>query len=267
MIVESYEDVVVLSGALRRNFWKTIHTAISLTLQRHPEGVIVDCSRIIEATEEGAQTFQDAIDFVSEHERARILFAGAPSHVMDVLKDVPELRSQLAMAASVEEARASLDLLHTEEKARKKKRGPKAAACTLLAVVQGQSGDREVIQVAKELVSTLQARVVVLMPVILPRDLAISAPMPEREAALKQSADHAARMIDGATASSELRLERGRSLAAVIAQVSAEVGALYTLVGVEPDPEKTTDARQILEQVREPILFVRAALPGARKSS
>jgi hypothetical protein len=267
MIVESYEDVVVLSGALRRNFWKTIHTAISLTLQRHPQGVIVDCSRITEATAEGAQTFQDAIDFVSEHERARILFAGAPPHVMEVLMDVPELRSQLAMADSVEGARASLDLVEAEEGVRRKKRVAKAAACSILAVMQGQTGDQEVIRVAKDLAGALQARVVVLMPVILPRDLAISAPMPEREAALKLSAELAERMIDGGAGSSELRLERGRSLAAVIAQVSSEIGSVFTLVGVEPDPDKTTDARQILEQVQETVLFVRAALPGARNSS
>src|SRR5688500_219102 len=114
MIVESYEDVIVVSGALRSNFWETIHTAISLMLKRHPTGVIIDCSGISEVTPEGADTFRDIMAFIHEHD-ARIIVAGVPVQVMEVLKSVPEVRSQLAVAKSVEEARRSLDLLVEEE--------------------------------------------------------------------------------------------------------------------------------------------------------
>src|SRR5947207_872967 len=115
MIVESYEDVVILSGPLRSNFWETIHTAIALTLKRHPTGVIIDCSGITELTPEGAETFQDAIQFVKEHERARIVVAAVSPQAMEVLRHVPEVRSQLPVVATVEEARRSLDLLLKEE--------------------------------------------------------------------------------------------------------------------------------------------------------
>ena len=115
MIVESYEDVIVLSGELRSNFWETIHTAIALTLKRHPTGVIIDCSGITLMTPEGGETFHDAIDFVAEHDRARIVVAGVSKSVLEVLRSVPEVRSQLPVAESVEDARRSLDLLVEDE--------------------------------------------------------------------------------------------------------------------------------------------------------
>ena len=111
MIVESYEDVIILSGALRSNFWETIHTAISLTLKRHPTGVIIDCSGITEITPDGAETFHDAIDFVAAHKRARIVVAAVSEEMLEVLRSVPEVRSQLPIAETVEAARKSLDLL------------------------------------------------------------------------------------------------------------------------------------------------------------
>src|SRR5436853_3309421 len=114
VIVESYEDVIVLSGALRSNFWETLHTAISLTLKRHPSGVIIDCSGLVEATPEGAETFRDAMEFIHQHD-ARVIVAAVPPNILQVLRTVPDVRSQLAVADSVEAARHSLDLI-TEEK-------------------------------------------------------------------------------------------------------------------------------------------------------
>src|SRR4051794_2917253 len=104
MIVESYEDVIILSGALRSNYWETLHTAISLTLKRHPSGVIIDCSGLTEATPEGAETFRDVMEYIHGHD-ARVIVAAVPSKVYEVLRTVPEVRSQLAITESVEEAR------------------------------------------------------------------------------------------------------------------------------------------------------------------
>ena len=108
MIVESYEDVIVISGALRSNFWETIHTAISLMLKRHPTGVILDCSGITEVNTAGADTFRDVMSFIHDQD-ARVIVTAVPPQVMEVLRTVPEVRSQLAVAKTVEEARRSLD--------------------------------------------------------------------------------------------------------------------------------------------------------------
>ena len=79
MIVESYEDVIVLSGALRSNFWETIHTAISLMLKRHPTGVVIDCSGITEVTQAGADTFRDVMAYIEEHDARIIVAAVSPA--------------------------------------------------------------------------------------------------------------------------------------------------------------------------------------------
>jgi hypothetical protein len=260
MIVESYEDVIILSGALRRNFWKTIHTAISLTLQRHPEGVIVDCSGITEATPEGAETFHDAIDFVSEHDRARIIFAAARPEVMQVLTNVPELRSQLAMAKSVDDARASLQLFEAgEEPKKKKKSAAKSFDRVIMAVLQGAPTDAQVIEVASEFVSTIPAKVVFLLPVVMPRDLALSAPMPELEALLKASSKLAETSIAPISPVVEVRLERTRNLAALTAEVSQQLSVAYTIIGLNPAATGQEEVRQLLAAVKLPLIFVRGA--------
>ena len=107
MIIETKEDVVRLSGALHKNQWLTIKAAANLLLQHHSQGIIVDCSRLTDISENGAKTFLEAMrDIEAAH--ARIIVASLPKQVLAVCKTVPGVRSQLPIADSVEEARASL---------------------------------------------------------------------------------------------------------------------------------------------------------------
>ncbi|HXH61436.1 MAG TPA: hypothetical protein VNI20_08765 [Fimbriimonadaceae bacterium] len=265
MIVESYEDVIVLTGALRSNFWETIHTAISLTLKRHPTGVIIDCSGISEITPEGAETFHDAINFVSEHERARIVVAAVPENVLSVMRSVPEVRSQLPIAASVEEARSSLDLLTEDQKEpKRKKKEPELREYdrTIVAVLTGDDTDSELLHVTKEFVSTLAAKVVLLFPILVPRNLPLQAPMPEIEKRAVDAIDAGKERLMEYRTTHEVRLERARDLPSLIQEVSQKEDAAWVIMALPLMREGSADeatrlVSSLMAKVEAPLVFVR----------
>ncbi|MCO5297428.1 MAG: hypothetical protein M9921_11275 [Fimbriimonadaceae bacterium] len=260
MIVESYEDVIVLSGALRSNFWDTIHTAISLTLKRHPTGVIIDCSGLTEATPEGAETFHDAMDFIKEHD-ARIIVAAVPAPILEVLKTVPEVRSQLPIAASVEEARRSLDLLVEEPK--KKKQAPPSTDEQVLVCLFGDDNDRAALHLGSKIADTLLARIVLVYVVLMPRDLPLQAPMPEDEELAAKAIDHGKAYLAERNINATARLERGRDLASAVQEVANEINTSHVVVPLSPDPVKMEAnqklVRSVLEKVADIVVFVRGA--------
>lgn len=262
MIVESYEDVIVLSGSLRSNFWDTIHTAISLTLKRHPTGVIIDCSGIVEASAEGVETFRDAMDFIKEHD-ARIIVAAVPEQILDVLKTVPEVRSQLPIAASVGEARRSLDLL--VEAPSKKKQAIPSTDEQVLVCLFGDEHDRAALHLGSKVADTLLARIVLLYVVLMPRDLPLQAPMPEDEELAVKAIEHGKSYLAGRNLSAVARLERGRDLASAVQEVANEVKISHVVVPLSPDPVKMEAnqklVRSVLEKVTQTVVFVR----GQRK--
>ena len=109
MIVTTKDDVVSLSGALVKNYWLTIQAAANLLLKEHPEGIIIDCSELDHVSADGAKTFLDAMKDI-EAAGARMVVTSLPEDVLQVLRTVRTVRSQLPIAASVEEARKSLRL-------------------------------------------------------------------------------------------------------------------------------------------------------------
>lgn len=259
MIVESYEDVIILSGALRSNFWETIHTAISLTLKRHPTGVIVDCSGISQCTESGAETFRDAMEFIQRHD-ARIIVAAVPDHVLDVLKLVPEVRSQLAIAKTVEDARRSLDLLlPTPEK---KKREPVVHTHgRVLTVLTGGKTDSDALHMAWHIADTQLAEVHLVFVVIVPRHLPLQTPMPESEQAALDALESGRAFLNDRGIPSVSHLERSRDLAAALDSALAEIDAIQVVVPL-PNGEATPDAcgkvvNSVLAKIKRPVIFVR----------
>ena len=111
MIIETKDDVVRLSGSLTRNQWMTIKAAVNLLLTNRPEGIIVDCSHLDSISEAGAKTFLEAMRDI-EAMKARIIVVRLPEQVLAVCKTVPGVRSQLPLADSIEEARASLRMMN-----------------------------------------------------------------------------------------------------------------------------------------------------------
>jgi anti-anti-sigma regulatory factor len=262
VIVESYEDVIVLSGALRSNFWETIHTAISLMLRRHPTGVIIDCSGITEVTPQGADTFVDIMRFIEEHD-ARIIVAAVPPHAMDVLRSVPEVRSQLAVARSVEEARKSLDLLVEPEKRRKQEVIARSSH-KLLVVLLGGKTDQDALELGSEIADTLEAEIHIVFVVTVPRDLPIQAPMPQQEAMAAESIENAKAYLTSRKVARTARLERARDVAQAINDVLAEVPATQVVVPLSPEENDVDDmaklVKNVLTRVPATVIFVRGGL-------
>ncbi|MBL8059110.1 MAG: hypothetical protein JNK63_00165 [Chthonomonas sp.] len=259
MIVESYEDVIILSGAMRSNQWETLHTAISLTLKRHASGVIIDCSGLIECTTKGADTFHSVMEFLKDHD-ARVIVAAVPEQVMEVLKQVPDVRSQLPIVATVEEARRSLDLLLYE--APKKK--AKASIVQIVIVVQGKPCDSEVIKVGSELATGLSGNVRLLFPLIVPRDLPLQAALNEEEELARTTLAEADRSLKIEGVDHTLVLERGRDIASAIAAALQEAPATHVLVGLSSTESHQDDTgkmvRSVLAKVNSAVLFVRGPL-------
>jgi anti-anti-sigma regulatory factor len=109
MIVEIRDEVIALSGKLERNHWRTLESAVNVRLRHHPAGIVVDCGGLSALTPEGAKTFREAADHIARS-GARIVVANVPVAIMRVLRQIPNLGSQLPLAASVADARASLGL-------------------------------------------------------------------------------------------------------------------------------------------------------------
>lgn len=262
MIVESYEDVIVLSGALKSNNWHTIQTAIGLTLRRHPSGVIIDCSGLTEMNEQGALTFTDAMEFVLRQKDARIVLAAVPAVIMEVLKDTPEVRSQLPIVLTVDDARRSLDVLDSVSSANGKKgKVHKEVQVRVLCVLQGSDHDMDVLVITRELINNIQAKVLILLPIVVPRDLPLTAPMVEIEERAVKSASRAKEMFYECRTPHEVRLERTRDLPGLLHEFSEELQASYTVLAV-PDEnlgeEKCIKVmRGVLSRVTRPVLFVR----------
>ena len=107
MIVYTKDDTVKLSGALTRNHWPTIKAAARVLMKEHPEGILIDCGELTTVTPEGARTFLDALRDI-EGAGARMVVCNLPPSVMETLRRLPGVRSQLPFSMSVEEARESL---------------------------------------------------------------------------------------------------------------------------------------------------------------
>lgn len=108
MIIETKHDMIKLTGALTENQWFAIKSSIVLLLAANPRGVIIDASDITEVNEAGAHTLFEASSFVQE-KNARLVVAGMPENLLQEVKNIPGVRSQLVTAATVEEAKASLE--------------------------------------------------------------------------------------------------------------------------------------------------------------
>ncbi|MBV6458181.1 MAG: hypothetical protein HONBIEJF_01306 [Fimbriimonadaceae bacterium] len=258
MIVESYEDVVILTGALRSNYWETIHTAVSLILRRHPEGVIIDCSHITECTPEGAETFHDAMDFINANE-GRVIVAAVPEAVLDVLKSVPEVRSQLPIAATIEEARSSLNL--TVETSPKKKKRDSEGMRKIIVCLSGGSGDINLISTAISLANDGGIATILVYPILMPRELPLQSPMPAEEAAASAAFSKATIYFEESEIPVSARVERARDIPSAIEMILEEVPATTVVIGL-PDEEATPDAssklvKAVLAKIPIQVVFTR----------
>ena len=107
MIIHVKGDVIALKGSLAENQWPALRSAVSLLLKKHPSGVIVEGGDLTDISDVGTHTFIDASEYL-QAQNARVVFAGLSQHIQERMSRIPGARSQMPLAASVEEARASL---------------------------------------------------------------------------------------------------------------------------------------------------------------
>jgi len=256
MIVESYEDTIIISGALRSNYWETLHTAISLLLKRHPTGVIVDCSGLTEVTPAGAATFRDVMEYIHNHD-SRVIVAAVPRHILDVLRTVAEVRSQLAVTNSVEEARKSLDLL-VEAPAKKKlaDSGQKLIVC-----LTGAPTDTQALTLGAQICESRQAQIHLLYVVIVPRDLPLTAPLAKDEEMAAKAIDHGKRVLQLRHLRVVPHLERARDIASALEEVLNETKASSVIMSLVPNQSDSENnakvVKSILTKVCQEVILLR----------
>lgn len=172
MIIHVKGDVIEVKGSLVKNHWVALRSAVGLLLDRHPSGVIIDGSGLTEMNEAGAHTFIDAAGFI-QAQNARVVVSGLPSDILERIRRIPGARSQLPLAASIEEARASL-AVGVGEAVPEAKRRP--------AILVPLLGDwqRAIEYAAHHADRTADIHLLYVMEV--PRALPLGEPLPEMEA-------------------------------------------------------------------------------------
>lgn len=185
MIIETRGDVIKLRGALVENQWPAIKSAVSLLLSAHPSGVIIDAGGLTEVSEAGAHTFMDASNFIQAH-NARVVVAGMPEGILTEIRKIPGIRSQLVVASTVEEARASLESGGTAGIIPRKKVKP-------VVVVPLIGAWPRAIDIAATEAHNRRAELHLLYVLQIPRNLPVGVPVPEMEQEARHTLDEAER--------------------------------------------------------------------------
>lgn len=208
MIIETRGDVVALSGSLLKNQWMSIRSAANLLLYQHPQGIIVDCSGLDSISEDGARTFLQAMRDI-EAARARIIVANLPQNVLNVIKTVPGVRSQLPIAPSVEAARASLQVHRrapSPAPTPDATRSGQVILVPLMADVDLNYGADLAARLARP--ARAEVRLVYLLEVT--RTLPLNAPLPEQEQTAQDALASAAQLARKQNIAPQEHVERVR---------------------------------------------------------
>lgn len=266
MIVESYQDIIILSGSLESNHWETIHTAISLTLRRHPSGVIIDCSGMTHMSAAGAETFHDAMDFIRDHD-ARIILAAVPDPIMEVLKTVPEVRSQLPVVPTVEAARRSLDLgCDIEDDHGKKKKkvvAPDNAKKVIVCLYTGTTVEEDdaAMQIASQIADSFPSEIHLLCVLLVPRHLPLQSALEESEQSAAHAMDRAKRFFDDRSLAHVDRIERARDVAGAISEALEDLDSTMIILPLSKHEMKAEHnqsiVRSVTAKISQQVIFVR----------
>lgn len=243
MIVSTHDDVVRLSGALVKNQWLTIKAAANLLLQDHPEGIIIDCSELSHVSEDGAKTFLEAMRDI-QAAGARIVVCALPDEVMRVVRSIPGVRSQLPVAATVEEARASLRLqgsaLPTGAERQAMGNG------VLVPLIEGLDSEAAVVIAARaQRELKLQAHLVYFLTIA--RNLPLTAPLPEAEALANQGIEAASATARKAGLVFAVHVERVRDPQEGILQAIRNYTAATVIVSAAADQANSPTFMDLVE--------------------
>ena len=215
MIVATKDDCVHLSGSLLKNQWLFIKAAAVDLLNNHPQGIVIDCAELEHISEEGAKTFLVAMKDI-QAAGARMLVSGLPDNILQVIRNVPGVRSQLPIAGTVEEARASLRLSGTAHGAdAATKPGEGGVIVPLLPGLDTEYAVQLAAITAKE--RRIPIHLVYLLEVA--RNLPMATPLPDKEAAANQMLELASSVAKRHNLASTMHLERVRDAEEGVLQV------------------------------------------------
>jgi len=240
VIIEIRDEVVALSGVLRRNHWRTLESAVNLRLKHHPAGIVVDCGGLIALTPEGAETFRDAAAHVAQagaSQSARMVVANVPPEVMRVLRGIPNLGSQLPIAASVEDARASLGLSRTPLAAGTGQEARTGTPSVIVAGLLGTDADPHAVAVACRLAKNHGATVHLAYLLVVPRHMPLLSALGEEETRARQTLDSLESGVRAAGLVPVARVERTRDPASRLLEVAAETNAEAITLALPPAPD------------------------------
>lgn len=257
MIVEAMGDVISLSGSLTQNNWLTIKAACNLLLKQHPEGIIVDCSGLTQCTPEGALTFGDAVHDI-ESAKARIILVHMPPNVQDVVQKVPGVRSSVAIAKSMDEARASLKLGLWA-------RGPqvKSAPVVMVPLLSAQDCAASIHQAAT-IARERNAAVYLVYILEVPRSLAITAPLGEQEQVARQIIERAEGVMRKEGFMATPYIERGRDYSQTLLEAAKNLSADVIVVGlpsIETNDSLADVAKTLLKRAPCEVVVSRTPSP------
>jgi hypothetical protein len=277
MIIEVHDEVVALSGALRRNHFTALESAVNLRLRAHPEGIVLDCGGITAITPQGAETIRDVAAHLSaEYGGARLVLAAVPAHVLRVLRHVPNLGSQTPIAETVADARRSLGLsapaapgLSARAAAIAEGRGE------VLVGLFGSSSDPHAVAVGCRIAAkaariadggrdgsgaapSARPRVHLIYLLTVPRDRPLLAAVGEEDGA----AAELARLAEAVRAAGHVpvtRLERTRSAASRLVALTGDLRAGVVVLALSGDAaaEEVATVEAVIAQARCDVLVDR----------
>jgi len=271
MIITTKDDVVRLSGALVKNHWLTIKAAATQLLEEHPEGIIINCEELGHVSEDGAKTFLEAMKDI-QAAGARIVVCNLPDNVLQVIRSVPGVRSQLPIANSEEEARASLRLSGTAPAVTEEEIGEKGIVVPLLP---GLDADYAV-NIAAQVTRLQRAPVHLVYLLVVARNLPLDTPLPAEEEAANRMLSQAAQAARKHNVLYVSHLERVRDPEEGILQVIKNSKAAHAVLSGFPTQAEDDRFHALVEVLlyRAPcnVLIARRApetaasgpLPGLR---
>lgn len=284
MIVEIRDEVVLLSGSLQRNQWRTLESAVRVRLRHHPNGIVLDLGGLTDLNAEGAETFRDALSHFKAQNK-RIVVARVPADVMKSLRQSRDLVSQLPVATTIEEARSSLGLSMPTAMAE-----GRAASATILVGLLGSDADPHAVAVAVRLAqgaatakseaahgksegtgssSAPSARVILVHALQVPRDRPLMASLGEEEEAATAALTRLHASVRAARVETVSRIERTRDRAARLLAVAAEVkaGTIVLALGPEASEELAQLADTVLARAACEVIVNRLPPPVAKPAA
>ena len=234
MIVSTQDDMVRLSGALVKNQWLTIKAAADMLLMEHPEGIIIDCSELEHVSEDGAKTFLEAMKDI-QSVGARIVVCNLPENVLQVIRSVPGVRSQLPLASSMEEARASLRL---SSMARPSETDAAAKAEGILVPMMPGLDALYSVFIAAKISRELRQPLHLVYLMEVARHLPIGTPQPEEEERAHQMMEAASQEAKRLNVPSDTHLERVRDAQEGILHSIKSYKTSWVILGAYPQNVK-----------------------------